>query len=609
MDKTEAKLFIKSLTSRPGVYRMCDAEGKAIYIGKAKNLKKRLSSYFRASQESRKTLAMVKNIASIEITVTETETDALLLESNLIKEFRPRYNIVFRDDKSYPYLYLTTDQEFPRFDYYRGTRKRKGRYFGPYPGASSARRTLNLVQKLFKLRQCDDTFFRNRQRPCLQYQIRRCSAPCVGYIEKEDYARDIEHASLFLQGNGEQVITALAVPMQKASANLDFEKAAAYRDQIIMLRELQEARHIIANSGETDIIGCAINGLQACVQIFCIRGGYNLGNKSYYPRVCMEENPASIIENFIKQHYLGGEAEHDIPTNIYVSHMPEDRQLLEEILSLKQKKSVHIRHRVRTEKAKWLQMAVDNARFALEQYQAQNLKYQERFELLTEFLDRDDHINRIECFDISHISGDNTVASCVVFGVEGAIKTDYRHFNIQNINSGDDYAAIAQVISRRYARIQSGDGKLPDLILIDGGKGQVNQAREALREMQLESAVPLLGIAKGRSRKPGLETIILSDGRKQIRLQETSAVLHLLQEIRDEAHRFAITGHRQRRKKKQKKSMLDDIDGIGSKRRQKLIHHFGGMQGIINARQDDLARVPGINKNLAQKIYDTLHGS
>ncbi|MEX2354101.1 MAG: excinuclease ABC subunit UvrC [Gammaproteobacteria bacterium] len=609
MNKTETADFIKTLTTRPGVYRMYDKDGAIIYVGKAKNLKSRVRSYFRATQDSAKTQAMVRHIASIDVTVTETEADALLLESNLIKQFRPKYNVLFRDDKSYPYLHLSTDQDFPRFDFYRGTRKRKGRYFGPYPGAGSARQILNLVQKLFRLRQCDDSFFRNRQRPCLQYQIKRCSAPCVGYIRQQDYAKDIELATLFLQGESDLVIKALTTPMQEAAEKLEYERAASYRDQIKMLRQLQEARHIVSKTGNADIIGCAVSGEQACIQVFYIRDGYNLGNKTWYPRVRMGEQASIIIEHFIKQYYISSLARESIPTTVYVSHKPEDSILLEKVLTAKKKQDVSIRDRGRADKAKWIEMARDNAQLALQQYRAQHLKYRDRLQHLTEFLGKEDPVARIECFDISHISGDNTVASCVVFSEEGPLKSDYRRFNITDITRGDDYAAMSQVIGRRYARIKAGEGKLPELILIDGGKGQVSHAMGALRELQLDNAVSVLGIAKGPSRKNGMETLILSDGKKQIRLQEDSAMLHLLQEVRDEAHRFAITGHRQRRKKNQKRSILDDIKGIGSKRRQKLVQHFGGMQEISNARLEELARVPGINKNLAQKIYEALHSS
>jgi len=606
MPETDLKVFVSTLTSRPGVYRMYDAEGQIIYIGKAKNLKNRVGSYFRDAGASPKTQAMVSHITSIEVTVTETESDALLLESNLIKEHRPRYNVVFRDDKSYPSLSLDNKHTFPRLSFYRGKHKAGRRYFGPYPNAGIARRTLNLVQKLFRLRQCDDTFFRNRQRPCLQYQIKRCSAPCVGFISPEDYASDIALACLFLEGKNDQVLEAFSRPMQQAADRLEFEKAAHYRDQIATLRQYQSGQHIISDTGEADIIACAIAADQACLQVFYIRGGRNLGNKSYFPRMKLGEGAEELIDTFIKQHYLGNPDE-SIPATIYVSHTPADTGVLEEALAKDLGRKVNIVDKSRGEKGKRVKMALQNATLTLKQRLAQNLKYQERLEQLARLLDRDEPINRIECFDISHISGELTVASCVVFGNEGAIKSDYRRFNIEGITKADDYAAMEQVITRHYSKLQRETGVMPDLVLIDGGKGQLGSALNALQELQLDETLFLLGIAKGEGRKPGLETLIMSDGKRSIRLAEDSAVLHLLQEVRDEAHRFAITGHRQRRKKQQTRSPLEDIEGIGAKRRQQLILHFGGIQGISRARPEELAKVPGINKNLAQKIYDTLH--
>ena len=607
MNKKEFKQFVDTLTPQSGVYRMYDKEGKIIYIGKAKSLRNRVSSYISKTQDSAKTRAMVKNIASIEVAVTDTEADALLLESNLIKEFRPRYNVVFRDDKSYPYLYLSTDQEFPRLNFYRGSRKGKGKYYGPYPSAGASRRTLNLVQKLFKLRQCDDSFFRNRSRPCLQYQIKRCSAPCVGFINRDEYEQDIKLAKFFLDGKNDQVIQALNQPMMQASVKLDYEKAARYRDQIAILRQFQESQHIISDQGEADIIACSRQSGQACIQVFVIRGGRNLGNKSYFHKILMEETAEEIIEIFIKQQYLGNESKLEIPVNIYVSHKPKDIKLLQRTLSEKFKKKIHLRVQVRGEKSKLIKMAMDNAMLALKQRLAQNLKYQQQLEYLREFLDRDEPINRIECFDISHLGGDDTVGSCIVYSSQGPVKSDYRRFNVEGITASDDYEAMEQLLNRHYTRKRTDEGILPDLILVDGGKGQVTKVKRVLKELQFDEAISLLGIAKGPSRKAGLETLVLSDGKKVTRLQEDSVMLHLLQEIRDEAHRFAITGQRQKRKKKINKSPLENIEGIGNKRRQNLILHFGGMQGIKSAGLDELSRVPGISKYLAKKIYDTLH--
>ena len=606
MKEFDPKEFVAGLTSRPGVYRMLDAQGGVLYVGKAANLKKRVGSYFGRHQDSLKTRAMVSQVRDIEVTVTGTEGEALLLESNLIKEYRPRYNIFFRDDKSYPYLYLDSGHDFPRLSFYRGGRGSKGRYFGPYPSAGSARRTLNLTQKLFRIRQCDDSFFRHRRRPCLQYQIKRCSGPCVGYIDKETYAEDLERALLFLEGRNEEVIESLLQPMQRASDSLDYERAAHYRDQIASLRRIQESQHITAPRGESDIVACAVRGGQACVQVFYIRGGRNLGNKSYFPRHSEGEEPEEIIAAFLTQHYLGGGRERSIPPAIYCSHRPADTELLERLLGERGGVSVRIRHRSRGDAARWIAMARENAEIALEQQLSRVQKYGERFEQIRELLDADDAVERIECFDISHTGGEATMGSCVVFGLEGAVKSDYRRFSIRDIAAADDYAAMRQVIQRRYTRIKKEEGRLPDLILVDGGKGQVNAVRAALEELQLAD-ITLLGVAKGQSRRPGLETLILSDGRREMRLPPTAPALHLIQEVRDEAHRFAITGHRRQRRKKSGASLLEGIEGIGSRRRQQLIRHFGGLQGIERAGVEDLAKVNGINKNLAQKIYDTFH--
>ena len=606
MSNFDNKSFTGTLTARPGIYRMLDKEGHVLYVGKAGNLKKRVSSYFAKTPDSPKTRAMVAQINDIQVTVTRTEGEALLLESNLIKELKPRYNVVFRDDKSYPYLHLSSQSDFPRLSFYRGNRNKKGRYFGPYPSAGAARRTLNLAQKLFQVRQCDETFFKNRSRPCLQYQIKRCTAPCVGYVDKETYAEDVEHTVMFLEGKNEEVIQTLLKPMQIASDQLEFERAAHYRDQIANLRRIQESQHVTVPKGEGDIIACALREGQANVQVFYIRGGQNLGNKSWFPRHSHEEQPEAIIHAFITQYYLSGRHNEPIPAEIYVSHKPDDNALLERLLSERKKKPVRIHHRVRGEKAKWIEMARENAEVALQQRLSQKQKYRERFELIRQILDMDEPIERIECFDISHTGGEGTVASCVVFSGEGAIKSDYRRFNIDNITGGDDYAAMRQVIQRRYMRVKKEEGKLPDLILIDGGKGQISSARESLAELQLQD-INLLGVAKGVSRKPGLETLILSDGKKERRLKPSDPGLHLIQEIRDEAHRFAITGHRQRRKKRRMTSPLEGIEGVGSKRRQQLIKYFGGIQGVERAGVEELAKVAGINKNLAQRIYDSLH--
>ena len=601
------KSYLNTLTSRPGVYRMLDMDGKVIYVGKARNLKKRVASYFtRSNQQSPKTRVMVQAIANIEITVTHTENEALILENNLIKELRPRYNVWFKDDKSYPYIYLSSDQKFPRLSYYRGARKGKGQYFGPYPGAGAAKKTLHLLQKLFQVRSCKDSFFANRRRPCLQYQIKRCTAPCVDLISADEYQQDVKHAVMFLEGKNEEVIKALLEPMQMAADALDYERAAQYRDQISNLRKVQEHQYISTEGGDFDIIACCSANGMSCVQVIFIRGGLNLGSKSWFPKHVRESSEADIINAFIPQFYLDQQVKRTIPQEILLSHAPEEIQLLQEVLSAQAEKKIAIKHRLRGDRAKWVKMALENAGMNLNQQLATSASQQQRNQELKRVLNIDDSLERIECFDISHTQGEATVASCVVFGSEGAISSDYRRFNIEDITPGDDYAAMEQVLMRRYTRVKKEDGKLPDLILIDGGKGQIGAAKKVMEELQLNDII-LVGVAKGPSRKPGLETIILEKEHKTITLPANSAALHLIQTIRDEAHRFAITGHRQRRKNARNKSSLESIEGVGNKRRQNLIRHFGGIQGIISAGVDDLAMVPGINKNLAQKIYDNFH--
>jgi excinuclease ABC subunit C len=597
--------YCRTLTRLPGVYKMLDAGGKVIYVGKAANLKQRVSSYFSNRRGPVKTRNMVRQVQAIEIIVTNTPGEALLLESNLIKDLKPRYNIVFRDDKSYPYLLLSTDQVFPRLSFYRGSRKHQGRFFGPYPGAGAARQTLSLAQKIFQIRQCDDAFFRNRSRPCLQYQIKRCSAPCVGLIEPQAYATAVEHTTLFLEGKNEDVIRLLTEPMQKASDAREFERAAGYRDRIIALRRIQEQQYInSADNGDMDIIGCSMEGALACIQVFMVRNGRNLGNKTIFPGQAPEAEPAAVVGAFVSQYYARGEQQ--VPREILLSHAPDDVRLIAAGLSLRAGRKIRISHRVRGERAKWVEMAVKNARIALRQRIASKQGIQARFEALRDALRLEDLPTRIECFDISHTAGEATVASCVVYGTDGPVKSAYRRFNIEDIKAGDDYGAMRQVVERRYTRVRREEGVLPDLILIDGGTGQVNAALAVMQELQL-GEIPMLGIAKGPSRKPGLETLVLANSMHTIRLAPGSSALHMIQEIRDEAHRFAITGHRQARGKRRRQSPLERIAGIGSKRRQQLIRHFGGLQGVEHAGIEDLVKVPGINKNLADKIYNALH--
>ena len=603
------KTFLQSLTGRPGVYCMQDEQGKVIYVGKAKNLKKRVTSYFNRSQSnSPKTTVMVKQVENIEVTVTHTENEALILENNLIKSYKPRYNILFRDDKSYPYLYLSSDHNYPHFRYHRGALKGKGKFFGPYPSAGSVRSTLNLIQKLFLIRSCEDNVFANRSRPCLQYQIKRCTAPCVEYISQKDYQRDVDHATLFLEGKNEDVIKGLTEPMQKASDALEFELAARSRDQIRSLRDVQEKQHITTGGGDIDIIACVINANHACIQLVFIRAGLNLGSRNYYPQHIEEQSEADLVKAFLGQFYLNENKGQKIPSEILISHDSDDIDLMESVLTEKAGKKIKLKASVRGDRSKWLSMAKENAELTLKQKIASNKSQHKRFDALQKLLSFKEPIEHMECFDISHTQGEATVGSCVVFGPDGPVNSKYRQFNIENVTPGDDYAAMSQVIRRRYTRLVKENARLPDLIIIDGGKGQIGVAKKELYELQL-THIPILGVAKGPSRKPGLENLILALENKTVDCDSSSPALHLIQHIRDEAHRFAITAHRQRRKKKRNRSRLEEIEGIGNKRRQSLIKHFGGIQGVAKAGIDDIAMVSGINKSLAQKIYDTFHNN
>ena len=601
------KTSLDKMTHHPGVYRMLDGDGALLYVGKAKDLKKRVASYFGKKPDSPKTRAMVRQIRDINVTVTRTEAEALLLESNLIKQHKPRYNVVLRDDKSYPYLYLSTDSEFPRLSFYRGAKSGTGQYFGPYPSAKSARRTLNLTQKLFRIRQCDDTFFRNRSRPCLQYQIKRCTAPCVGLVGPEDYREDVKHTVMFLEGRNEEVIRELTAPMQKAADGLDYERAAQYRDQIISLRKIQENQYISAPRGELDIIACYMESGYACVQVFFIRGGLNLGNKAFFPVHTGDLGEEQVLNAFLPQYYLTGSRNRPAPGEILLSHPVADAEALMILLSERSAKRVRIKHNHRSERRKWVEMALNNAEIALKTRLSSRDDYVSRFENLQGSLGLNEPVERIECFDVSHSGGEATVAACVVFNHGGAVKTDYRKFNIKDAPAGDDYAAISQAFNRRYSRMKKEEGKLPDLILIDGGKGQVNSVRAVAEELQLDE-VTLLGVAKGKARKPGMERLVFSDGKTETSLAPNSSALHLIQEIRDEAHRFAVTGHRQQRNRNRARSVLEDVEGVGSKRRRELIRYFGGLQGVSRAGVEELARVPGISHNLAKKIYASFHG-
>ena len=604
----DAEHFLQELTSKPGVYQMQDAAGIVIYVGKAKNLKKRVSSYFRKTGQTPKTQVMVSQIANIEILVTHTESEALLLENNLIKNLKPRYNILLRDDKSYPYIFLSDQDRFPRLAFHRGARKKKGRYFGPFPNGHSVKSSLNLLQKLFPVRQCEDSFYKNRSRACLQYQIKRCSAPCVGLVSEADYAEDVRHTILFLEGKSNQVIDELIKRMDEAAAQLEYEKAAIHRDQIVSLRRLQETQYVSNEKGDLDVIAIEYQQGIACIQVFFIRDGLNLGNKSFFPKNARHQTVSELLSAFIAQFYLSSlKTDRLIPSLILVSHPFEDQALIETVLKEQSGHKVEIRDKVRGERLRWLQMAQANAQTALLSRLSNKASVVERFEELQKALNMDTVPERLECFDISHSSGEATVASCVVFDQSGPLKSDYRRFNIDNITPGDDYAAMHQALTRRYIRAAKGEGKLPELLVIDGGKGQVKQARDVLEELQLNS-VRIIGITKGEGRKAEHDTLLLSETNEKVILPSNSKAMHLLQHIRDEAHRFAITGHKTRRAKARKTSQLEKISGLGPKRRQELLKQFGGLQEVARAGVEDLAKIKGISKSLAQKIYDHFHG-
>ena len=597
----DPKVFVGALTSRPGVYRMLDAEGRVLYVGKARDLKRRVGSYFTRSS-NRRIQMMVSRIKGIDVTVTNTEVEALILENNLIKSLKPRYNVLLRDDKSYPFIYLSTDHAFPRLTWRRGARKGKGRYFGPYPNAGAMRETLRLLQKLFPVRQCEDSFYQNRARPCLQYQIKRCTAPCVGLVAEDDYARDVEHAVMFLEGKTNQVVNELADRMERAAAILEYEKAAHYRDQIASLRRIQEKQYVSGERGDLDIIACISRGGSACVQVFFVRAGRSLGNKVFFPRAPEGTELADLLSAFLSQYYPGKQ----VPSEIIVNVKPTDVELLETVLDSRDGRRVRIRSKVRADRARWLKMAAENAELALNTRLASRAGMQRRLEGLKESLGLDEIPMRMECFDISHTGGELTVASCVVFDEQGPVKSDYRRFNITGITPGDDYAALIQAVTRRYTRIQKGEGRLPDILFIDGGKGQLSSVATVLKELGIADLV-LVGVAKGPGRKPGLEQLFLSGSNRRIILPADSPGLHLIQQLRDEAHRFAITGHRQRRARKGKASVLESVPGIGPKRRQRLLKQFGGLQELSRAGVEDLSRVDGISNQLAEQIYEAFH--
>jgi excinuclease ABC subunit C len=592
---------LKDLPVGPGVYRMLDAGGTVLYVGKAKNLKRRVSSYFGRTLTPRHE-RLVSLIADIEVTVTRTEGEALLLESQLIKSLQPRFNVLLRDDKSYPYIQLTSQDDYPRLAFYRGPRQTAGRLFGPYPSAWAVRETLQILQKLFPVRQCEDGFFRHRSRPCLQYQIKRCSAPCVGLVTPEQYAEDVARTVKFLDGRAGEVIDELAAAMDTAAAALEFERAAQYRDRIQALRRVLERQSVIGEDGDLDLIAAARAADVWCVQVFVVRRGRHLGNTAFFPKAPADMEESALLAGFLAQFY----AVHEVPDTLILGTRPDDAEILRQALTERAGRAVRLQVEVRGERARWLEMARDNARFALQQRLGSQAGYARRLESLREALELADRPERMECFDISHTQGEHTVASCVVFDGEGARTSDYRRFNITGITPGDDYAALDQALTRRYTRVGQGEYPIPDLILIDGGRGQLAAVDDALQELGLHG-LNLVGVSKGPDRRPGTERLWLLGREVPVILPSDSPAMHLIQQIRDEAHRFAITGHRQRRARARVTSTLEDIPGLGPKRRQRLLKHFGGRRGLERAGVEDIAGVEGISRPLAQRIHAAFH--
>ena len=603
----DAGAFLKTVPSRAGVYRMVDRHQRVLYVGKARNLRRRLSSWLRGGSRDEKGRALLSHTAAVEVTVTHTETEALLLENNLIKEHRPRYNIILRDDKSYPWIHLAENTSFPRFVFHRGARRAADRYFGPYSNAGAVRQTIALIHKLFRVRQCTDAFFRNRSRPCLQYQIDRCSGPCVGLIGRADYAEDVRHATMFLEGRSEAMIEELVERMETASRRLEFELAARYRDQIAGLRRVQERQYVDGARGDIDVVAvCRGEGI-GVVQVLEIRNGHNLGSHTRVPRNLQGATAEDILEAFLAQYYLSDDR--FIPRRIVLDRPLEGLDPLVEEVSRRSGRRVSIGMGRRGHRARWVEMARENAAVVLRQRLADRTTLNERLAALAKALGLPDPPARIECYDISHTDGEATVASCVVFGPEGPIKSDYRRFNIRGVTPGDDYAAMHQALTRRFAKAGESGGEaaapLPDLLLIDGGRGQLDRALGVLEELAL-TGVEAAAIAKGPGRKPVFDSVFRPGRGPALRLADDSPALHLLQQIRDEAHRFAITGHRSQRNRRRRTSTLESLPGIGPVLRQRLLSEFGGLPGVKRAGIEDLARIRGISRRLARHIYEQL---
>jgi len=603
--REQRQAILAEMPSGPGVYQFLSADKEVLYVGKARNLKKRVSSYFRSGHAA-KTEALMQTAQTIEVTRTHTEGEALLLENNLIKSKQPRFNIMLRDDKGYPYIFLS-DQPYPRLVYHRGAKREKGRYFGPYPSSGSVRESLRLLQKIFGVRQCRDSYFSNRSRPCLQYQLKRCSGPCVGIISEADYAQDVQNTVLFLEGKGKELNDQMIAKMDQAAAALDYETAAVYRDRIAALHRVQERQYVEGDRlGELDIICGVMDQGLACIDVSTVRGGRHLGRRSYFPTSKtgngQPDELGEVLSAFVSQYYQ----DKTVPPQILVNHDVADSDLLEAALSEVASHKVAIRRPQRGAARKWMDMAQINATDALGRRLASKENLRQRFDTLQDALGLEQQVERIECFDISHTGGEATVASCVVFTPDGPLKTDYRRYNIDGIEPGDDYAAMRQALTRRFRKLSEGEGKVPDLLLVDGGKGQLRQAEEIIDEMQIPG-VALAGIAKGEGRKAVNDRLFLSGQSEATILPANSPAMHLVQQIRDEAHRFAISGHRKQRGRKRSGSVLENIEGIGEKRRQSLLRQLGGIREVARAGIEDLVGVPGISPQMAQKMYDAFH--
>ncbi len=584
---------------------MLDEQSNTLYVGKAKRLKARLASYFRG-QLNTKTQAMVGRIADVQVTVTRTETEALLLEQTLIKQLRPPYNILLRDDKSYPFVFVTDRHPYPALEYKRARqRSDDGRYLGPYPSSGAVRESLALMQKIFHIRNCEDSVFAHRSRPCLQYQIHRCSAPCVDYISAEDYRRDLEHAVMCLEGKSESVTQELMEAMEKASQALNFEEAARLRDQVQQLRQLQQRQFVDTGGGNADIFALAQRPGALGVSVLSVRDGRLLGARHHTPKNDLDLPLETLLTEVVSQYYFG--QPHNVPSEVITSHPLDDSELIAEALTQQAGKRIRVTSQVRGHRAQWQQLAITNAEQQLASQLANQTQLTQRFTALQKALGLADTPQRLECFDISHSHGEATVASCVVFDHQGPRKSDYRHFRIEGVAAGDDYAAMQQALTRRLKRVKSGEAVAPDILIVDGGKGQLNMAREVFKELDIVNII-LLGVAKGTTRKAGLESLFVETADNPLDLDPASPALHLIQHIRDESHRFAIAGHRAQRDKARRTSTLQDIPGIGPKRRRELLRFFGGLQGVQKASRDELARVPGINASLAESIYRALNG-